>query len=173
MPRLRRAKYHLGASADREFDGTSSTFSAGVQPLAPRRSIPRCWARPAPSRTRGTTSDRSQVMAILMPTMLRSPAIVALSLRASTSPTWAATASAAPSIRGQQLDRPYLAPPTQRWGPYCTEITFKIRAGADPLHVNGERSRGRGPRLAHRDGIPPALQARHRHRHVLLSPARS
>ena len=60
-------KYHLGTSADREFDGTHDPSLADAQPLASRGGQSRwCWARCAPSRTSSGDTERSQVMAILM-----------------------------------------------------------------------------------------------------------
>ena len=163
-------KYHLGASADREFDGNVIHLSLAPNPSHLEAVNPVVLGKARAKEDQRGDTERSQVMAILMhgDAAFAGQGLVAESLDLSR-PRRLPHRRHHP-FRRQQPDRLHDPADLLALRPLLHRGR-QDRAGADPARER-RRSRGRGPRLAHRHRVPPALQARHRHRHVLLPPAR-
>ena len=163
-------KYHLGTSSDREFDGNQGPSLAAAEPVAPRggrSGRARQGARGADDQGRRAGRDGAP-----------DPAPRRRGLRRP----------------GRRLGMPQLLGPARlrhrRHDPFHHQQPGRlhhqpaVRAllalsvgrrqghpGADPARQR-RRSRGGHLLLQAGDRVPPDLQPRHRHRHVVLSPLR-
>ena len=164
-------KYHLGTSTDREFDGNQGPFVPGPQSLAPRsgrsgrarqdprgadhtRRQGRRYGPSGPaSRRRGLrrAGDRRRMLRFLRACRATAPA--GRSISSST------TRSASPPRRSSGVR-----------SPYPSDIAKSVQSPI--LHVNGDDPEAVTFCLQAGDRVPPGIQPRHRHRHVVLSPLR-
>ena len=163
-------KYHLGTSADREFDGTTIHLSLTPNPSHLEAVNPVVMGKVRAKQDQSGDTERSQVMAILMhgDAAFAGQGLVAECLDLS-------DLERLPDRRHhplhrQQPDRLHHAADLLALGPVL-HGGRQDRAGAD-LPRQRRRSGGGGPRRAPRHRVPPEVQERHRHRHVLLPPAR-
>ena len=164
-------KYHLGTSSDREFDGNKVHLSLlpnpshleavdpvvlgkarAVQTIKRRRARRHGAADPAPRRRRLRRPGRRLGMPRASPAC-PATAPAARSISSST------TRSASPPARS-----------SRRSSPYPSDVA-KGSPGADPPRQR-RRSRSGHLLLQAGDRVPPDVQPRHRHRHVVLPPLR-
>ena len=144
-------KYHLGASADREFDGTTIHLSLSPNPSHLEAVNPVVLGKARAKQDQRGDTERSQVMAILMhgDAAFAGQGLVAESLDLSR-PRRLPHRRHHP-FRGQQPDRLHDAADLLALRPLLHRDR-QDRAGADPARER-RRPRGRGPRLAHRHRV--------------------
>ena len=164
-------KYHLGTSADREFDGKARASVADRQPVASRGGRTRsCSARCAPSRQQRGDVDRDQVMALLLhgDAAFAGQGLVAETLDLSDLKGYR-TGGTIHFIVNNQIG--FTTDPAQsRSGPYCSDVAKIVQAPI--FHVNGDDPEAvvHVARIA--TEFRQQFKQRRRHRHVLLSPPR-
>jgi 2-oxoglutarate dehydrogenase E1 component len=129
-------KYHLGASADREFDGNVIHLSLAPNPSHLEAVNPVVLGKARAKEDQRGDTDRSQVMAILMhgDAAFAGQGLVAESLDLSDLDGYR-IGGTIHFIVNNQIG--FTTLPTQsRSGPYCTEVAKIVQAPI--LHVNGD-----------------------------------
>ena len=129
-------KYHLGASADREFDGTTIHVSLSPNPSHLEAVNPVVRGKARAKQDQRNDTDRSQVMAILMhgDAAFAGQGLVAESLDLSDLGGYR-IGGTIQFVVNNQIGFTTL-PTYSRSGPYCTEIAKIVQAPI--LHVNGD-----------------------------------
>jgi 2-oxoglutarate dehydrogenase E1 component len=129
-------KYHLGASADREFDGTTIHVSLSPNPSHLEAVNPVVLGKARAKQDQRRDSERSQVMAILMhgDAAFAGQGLVAESLDLSDLAGYR-TGGTIHYVVNNQIGFTTL-PTAARSGPYCTEVAKVVQAPI--LHVNGD-----------------------------------
>src|SRR5258708_7111835 len=129
-------KYHLGASADREFDGTTIHVSLAPNPSHLEAVNPVVLGKARAKQDQRGDTERSQVMAILMhgDAALAGQGLVAESLDLSDLGGYR-IGGTIHYVVNNQIGFTTL-PTYSRSGPYCTEIAKIVQAPI--LHVNGD-----------------------------------
>ena len=129
-------KYHLGASADREFDGTTIHVSLAPNPSHLEAVNPVVLGKARAKQDQRGDTERSQVMAILMhgDAAFAGQGLVAESLDLSDLGGYR-IGGTIHFIVNNQIGFTTL-PTYSRSGPYCTEIAKIVQAPI--LHVNGD-----------------------------------
>jgi 2-oxoglutarate dehydrogenase E1 component len=129
-------KYHLGASADREFDGTTIHVSLAPNPSHLEAVDPVVLGKARAKQDQRGDTERSQVMAILMhgDAAFAGQGLVAESLDLSDLGGYR-IGGTIHFIVNNQIGFTTL-PTYSRSGPYCTEIAKIVQAPI--LHVNGD-----------------------------------
>jgi 2-oxoglutarate dehydrogenase E1 component len=129
-------KYHLGASADREFDGTTIHVSLSPNPSHLEAVNPVVLGKARAKQDQRNDTDRSQVMAILMhgDAAFAGQGLVAESLDLSDLGGYR-IGGTIHFVVNNQIGFTTL-PTYSRSGPYCTEIAKIVQAPI--LHVNGD-----------------------------------
>jgi 2-oxoglutarate dehydrogenase E1 component len=129
-------KYHLGASADREFDGTTIHVSLAPNPSHLEAVDPVVLGKARAKQDQRGDTERSQVMAILMhgDAAFAGQGLVAESLDLSDLGGYR-IGGTIHFVVNNQIGFTTL-PTYSRSGPYCTEIAKIVQAPI--LHVNGD-----------------------------------
>jgi 2-oxoglutarate dehydrogenase E1 component len=129
-------KYHLGASADREFDGTTIHVSLAPNPSHLEAVNPVVLGKARAKQDQRGDTERSQVMAILMhgDAAFAGQGLVAESLDLSDLGGYR-IGGTIHFVVNNQIGFTTL-PTYSRSGPYCTEIAKIVQAPI--LHVNGD-----------------------------------
>jgi len=129
-------KYHLGASADREFDGTTVHVSLSPNPSHLEAVDPVVLGKARAKQDQRNDTERSQVMAILMhgDAAFAGQGLVAESLDLSDLGGYR-IGGTIHFVVNNQIGFTTL-PTYSRSGPYCTEIAKIVQAPI--LHVNGD-----------------------------------
>src|SRR5882724_3571521 len=129
-------KYHLGASADREFDGTTIHVSLSPNPSHLEAVDPVVLGKARAKQDQRNDSERSQVMAILMhgDAAFAGQGLVAESLDLSDLSGYR-IGGTIHFVVNNQIGFTTL-PTYSRSGPYCTEVAKIVQAPI--LHVNGD-----------------------------------
>jgi len=129
-------KYHLGASADREFDGTTVHVSLAPNPSHLEAVNPVVLGKARAKQDQRGDTERSQVMAILMhgDAAFAGQGLVAESLDLSDLGGYR-IGGTIHFVVNNQIGFTTL-PTYSRSGPYCTEIAKIVQAPI--LHVNGD-----------------------------------
>ncbi|HYR66995.1 MAG TPA: 2-oxoglutarate dehydrogenase E1 component, partial [Reyranella sp.] len=129
-------KYHLGASADREFDGTTIHVSLSPNPSHLEAVDPVVLGKARAKQDQRGDSERGQVMAILMhgDAAFAGQGLVAESLDLSDLGGYR-IGGTIHFVVNNQIGFTTL-PTYSRSGPYCTEIAKMVQAPI--LHVNGD-----------------------------------
>jgi 2-oxoglutarate dehydrogenase E1 component len=129
-------KYHLGASADREFDGTTVHVSLSPNPSHLEAVDPVVLGKARAKQDQRGDSERGQVMAILMhgDAAFAGQGLVAESLDLSDLGGYR-IGGTVHFIVNNQIGFTTL-PTYSRSGPYCTEVAKIVQAPI--LHVNGD-----------------------------------
>ncbi|MFO1083988.1 MAG: 2-oxoglutarate dehydrogenase E1 component [Reyranellaceae bacterium] len=129
-------KYHLGASADREFDGNTVHLSLSPNPSHLEAVNPIVLGKARAKQDQRDDTDRSQVMAILMhgDAAFAGQGLVAESLDLSDLGGYR-IGGTIHFVVNNQIGFTTL-PTYSRSGPYCTEIAKIVQAPI--LHVNGD-----------------------------------
>ena len=129
-------KYHLGASADREFDGNVIHLSLAPNPSHLEAVNPVVLGKARAKQDQRGDSDRSQVMAILMhgDAAFAGQGLVAESLDLSDLGGYR-IGGTIHIVVNNQIGFTTL-PTYSRSGPYCTEVAKVVQAPI--LHVNGD-----------------------------------
>ena len=129
-------KYHLGASADREFDGNTIHLSLSPNPSHLEAVNPVVLGKARAKQDQRHDADRSQVMAILMhgDAAFAGQGLVAESLDLSDLGGYR-IGGTIHFVVNNQIGFTTL-PTYSRSGPYCTEIAKIVQAPI--LHVNGD-----------------------------------
>jgi 2-oxoglutarate dehydrogenase E1 component len=129
-------KYHLGASADREFDGNTIHLSLAPNPSHLEAVNPVVLGKARAKQDQRHDADRSQVMAILMhgDAAFAGQGLVAESLDLSDLGGYR-IGGTIHFVVNNQIGFTTL-PTYSRSGPYCTEIAKIVQAPI--LHVNGD-----------------------------------
>jgi 2-oxoglutarate dehydrogenase E1 component len=129
-------KYHLGASADREFDGTTVHVSLSPNPSHLEAVDPVVLGKARAKQDQRGDSERGQVMAILMhgDAAFAGQGLVAESLDLSDLGGYR-IGGTIHFVVNNQIGFTTL-PTYSRSGPYCTEIAKMVQAPI--LHVNGD-----------------------------------
>jgi 2-oxoglutarate dehydrogenase E1 component len=129
-------KYHLGASADREFDGNTIHVSLSPNPSHLEAVNPVVLGKARAKQDQRNDTDRSQVMAILMhgDAAFAGQGLVAESLDLSDLGGYR-IGGTIHFVVNNQIGFTTL-PTYSRSGPYCTEIAKIVQAPI--LHVNGD-----------------------------------
>ncbi len=129
-------KYHLGASADREFDGTTIHVSLSPNPSHLEAVDPVVLGKARAKQDQRNDSERSQVMAILMhgDAAFAGQGLVAESLDLSDLSGYR-IGGTIHFVVNNQIGFTTL-PTAARSGPYCTEVAKIVQAPI--LHVNGD-----------------------------------
>ncbi|HLG48312.1 MAG TPA: 2-oxoglutarate dehydrogenase E1 component [Reyranella sp.] len=129
-------KYHLGASADREFDGNTIHLSLAPNPSHLEAVNPIVLGKARAKQDQRGDEDRSQVMAILMhgDAAFAGQGLVAESLDLSDLAGYR-IGGTIHWVVNNQIGFTTL-PTYSRSGPYCTEIAKIVQAPI--LHVNGD-----------------------------------
>jgi 2-oxoglutarate dehydrogenase E1 component len=129
-------KYHLGASADREFDGTTIHVSLSPNPSHLEAVNPVVLGKARAKQDQRNDTDRSQVMAILMhgDAAFAGQGLVAESLDLSDLAGYR-IGGTVHFVVNNQIGFTTL-PTAARSGPYCTEVAKIVQAPI--LHVNGD-----------------------------------
>jgi 2-oxoglutarate dehydrogenase E1 component len=129
-------KYHLGASADREFDGNVIHLSLAPNPSHLEAVNPVVLGKARAKQDQRNDADRSQVMAILMhgDAAFAGQGLVAESLDLSDLGGYR-IGGTIHFVVNNQIGFTTL-PTYSRSGPYCTEIAKIVQAPI--LHVNGD-----------------------------------
>ena len=129
-------KYHLGASADREFDGNVIHLSLSPNPSHLEAVNPVVLGKARAKQDQRNDTDRSQVMAILMhgDAAFAGQGLVAESLDLSDLGGYR-IGGTIHFVVNNQIGFTTL-PTYSRSGPYCTEIAKIVQAPI--LHVNGD-----------------------------------
>jgi 2-oxoglutarate dehydrogenase E1 component len=129
-------KYHLGASADREFDGTTIHVSLSSNPSHLEAVNPVVLGKARAKQDQRHDTERSQVMAILMhgDAAFAGQGLVAESLDLSDLAGYR-IGGAIHFVVNNQIGFTTL-PTAARSGPYCTEVAKIVQAPI--LHVNGD-----------------------------------
>jgi 2-oxoglutarate dehydrogenase E1 component len=129
-------KYHLGASADREFDGNTIHLSLAPNPSHLEAVNPVVLGKARAKQDQRGDDDRSQVMAILMhgDAAFAGQGLVAESLDLSELAGYR-IGGTIHLVVNNQIGFTTL-PTASRPGPYCTEIAKIVQAPI--LHVNGD-----------------------------------
>ena len=129
-------KYHLGASADREFDGTTIHVSLSPNPSHLEAVDPVVLGKARAKQDQRNDSERSQVMAILMhgDAAFAGQGLVAESLDLSDLSGYR-IGGTVHFVVNNQIGFTTL-PTAARSGPYCTEVAKIVQAPI--LHVNGD-----------------------------------
>jgi 2-oxoglutarate dehydrogenase E1 component len=129
-------KYHLGASADREFDGTTIHVSLSPNPSHLEAVNPVVLGKARAKQDQRGDSDRGQVMAILMhgDAAFAGQGLVAESLDLSDLGGYR-IGGTIHFVVNNQIGFTTL-PTYSRSGPYCTEVAKIVQAPI--LHVNGD-----------------------------------
>jgi 2-oxoglutarate dehydrogenase E1 component len=129
-------KYHLGASADREFDGTTIHVSLSPNPSHLEAVNPVVLGKARAKQDQRGDTDRSQVMAILMhgDAAFAGQGLVAESLDLSDLGGYR-IGGTIHFVVNNQIGFTTL-PTYSRSGPYCTEVAKMVQAPI--LHVNGD-----------------------------------
>ncbi|MPZ34809.1 MAG: 2-oxoglutarate dehydrogenase E1 component [Rhodospirillales bacterium] len=129
-------KYHLGASADREFDGTTIHVSLSPNPSHLEAVNPVVLGKARAKQDQRNDTERSQVMAILMhgDAAFAGQGLVAESLDLSDLGGYR-IGGTIHYVVNNQIGFTTL-PTYSRSGPYCTEIAKIVQAPI--LHVNGD-----------------------------------
>ncbi|MBN9086666.1 MAG: 2-oxoglutarate dehydrogenase E1 component [Reyranella sp.] len=129
-------KYHLGASADREFDGNTIHLSLAPNPSHLEAVNPVVLGKARAKQDQRGDDDRSQVMAILMhgDAAFAGQGLVAESLDLSDLAGYR-IGGTIHFVVNNQIGFTTL-PTASRPGPYCTEIAKIVQAPI--LHVNGD-----------------------------------
>jgi 2-oxoglutarate dehydrogenase E1 component len=129
-------KYHLGASADREFDGNVIHLSLAPNPSHLEAVNPVVLGKARAKQDQRHDSDRSQVMAILMhgDAAFAGQGLVAESLDLSDLGGYR-IGGTIHFVVNNQIGFTTL-PTFSRSGPYCTEVAKIVQAPI--LHVNGD-----------------------------------
>jgi 2-oxoglutarate dehydrogenase E1 component len=129
-------KYHLGASADREFDGNVIHLSLAPNPSHLEAVNPVVLGKARAKQDQRGDSERSQVMAILMhgDAAFAGQGLVAESLDLSDLAGYR-IGGTIHFVVNNQIGFTTL-PTSSRSGPYCTEVAKIVQAPI--LHVNGD-----------------------------------
>jgi len=129
-------KYHLGASADREFDGTTIHVSLSPNPSHLEAVNPVVLGKARAKQDQRHDTERSQVMAILMhgDAAFAGQGLVAESLDLSDLAGYR-IGGTIHFVVNNQIGFTTL-PTAARSGPYCTEVAKIVQAPI--LHVNGD-----------------------------------
>src|SRR3954468_7452770 len=129
-------KYHLGASADREFDGNTIHLSLAPNPSHLEAVNPVVLGKARAKQDQRGDNDRSQVMAILMhgDAAFAGQGLVAESLDLSELAGYR-IGGTIHFVVNNQIGFTTL-PTAARSGPYCTEVAKMVQAPI--LHVNGD-----------------------------------
>ena len=129
-------KYHLGASADREFDGSVIHLSLAPNPSHLEAVNPVVLGKARAKQDQRGDTDRSQVMAILMhgDAAFAGQGLVAESLDLSDLGGYC-IGGTIHFVVNNQIGFTTL-PTSSRSGPYCTEVAKIVQAPI--LHVNGD-----------------------------------
>ena len=129
-------KYHLGASADREFDGTTIHVSLSPNPSHLEAVDPVVLGKARAKQDQRDDTERSQVMAILMhgDAAFAGQGLVAESLDLSDLGGYR-IGGTVHFVVNNQIGFTTL-PTYSRSGPYCTEVAKIVQAPI--LHVNGD-----------------------------------
>jgi 2-oxoglutarate dehydrogenase E1 component len=129
-------KYHLGASADREFDGSTIHVSLSPNPSHLEAVNPVVLGKARAKQDQRGDSERSQVMAILMhgDAAFAGQGLVAESLDLSDLAGYR-IGGTIHYVVNNQIGFTTL-PTAARSGPYCTEVAKVVQAPI--LHVNGD-----------------------------------
>jgi 2-oxoglutarate dehydrogenase E1 component len=129
-------KYHLGASADREFDGTTIHVSLSPNPSHLEAVDPVVLGKARAKQDQRNDGERSQVMAILMhgDAAFAGQGLVAESLDLSDLSGYR-VGGTIHFVVNNQIGFTTL-PTAARSGPYCTEVAKIVQAPI--LHVNGD-----------------------------------
>src|SRR5713101_5784890 len=129
-------KYHLGASADREFDGQVIHLSLAADPSQPDAVNPIVLGKARAKQDQRHDEDRSQVMAILMhgDAAFAGQGLVAEGLDLSDLGGYR-IGGTIHYVVNNQIGFTTL-PTAARSGPYCTEVAKIVQAPI--LHVNGD-----------------------------------
>ncbi|UYN95744.1 MAG: 2-oxoglutarate dehydrogenase E1 component [Enhydrobacter sp.] len=129
-------KYHLGASADREFDGNTVHLSLSPNPSHLEAVNPVVLGKARAKQDQRRDADRSQVMAILMhgDAAFAGQGLVAESLDLSDLGGYR-IGGTIHFVVNNQIGFTTL-PTYSRSGPYCTEVAKIVQAPI--LHVNGD-----------------------------------
>ena len=129
-------KYHLGASADREFDGTTIHLSLAPNPSHLEAVNPVVLGKARAKQDQRGDTERSQVMAILMhgDAAFAGQGLVAESLDLSDLGGYR-IGGTIHFVVNNQIGFTTL-PTYSRSGPYCTEVAKIVQAPI--LHVNGD-----------------------------------
>ena len=129
-------KYHLGASADREFDGNTIHVSLSPNPSHLEAVNPVVLGKSRAKQDQRNDVDRSQVMAILMhgDAAFAGQGLVAESLDLSDLEGYR-IGGTVHFVVNNQIGFTTL-PTAARSGPYCTEVAKIVQAPI--LHVNGD-----------------------------------
>ena len=129
-------KYHLGASADREFDGNAIHLSLAPNPSHLEAVNPVVLGKARAKQDQRGDTERSQVMAILMhgDAAFAGQGLVAESLDLSDLAGYR-IGGTIHLVVNNQIGFTTL-PTSSRSGPYCTEVAKIVQAPI--LHVNGD-----------------------------------
>jgi 2-oxoglutarate dehydrogenase E1 component len=163
-------KYHLGTSSDREFDGIKVHMSLVPNPSHLEAVDPVVLGKARAIQTTRGDHDGSEVLPVLLhgDAAFAGQGIVAECFGFSGLPGYA-TGGTIHFVINNQVGFT-TSPAFARSSPYPSDIA-KSGPGADPARQR-RRSGSGDLRLQAGDRISPELQARHRHRHVVLPPLR-